>query len=79
MEVPSAGNTGILNHLNPNKLIVITMILRNSWRLIFPVGKTFEQLYLASREKEHRVYTDEQVARLPNIELITYSLPRNGK
>jgi SAM-dependent methyltransferase len=31
-------------------------------------GRTFEKLYLASRGKENRIYSDEQVALLPSIE-----------
>lgn len=33
-----------------------------------PVGKRFQKLYIAVREKECRLYTDEQVAQLPLID-----------
>jgi ubiquinone/menaquinone biosynthesis C-methylase UbiE len=30
-------------------------------------GSNFEEIYMASRQSENRVYSDEQVAKLPNI------------
>jgi len=35
---------------------------------IFPGGRTFEQMYVASRKREYRIYSDEQVLQLPSIE-----------
>ncbi len=63
MEIPSAGNSGILNLSDLNERNDMVTDLADS-----SVRKKFEQLYIALREKECRVYTDEQVARLPIIE-----------
>jgi SAM-dependent methyltransferase len=63
VEIPSAGNSGILNHSDLSDYNDIVTDPADS-----SVRKKFEQLYIALREKECRVYTDEQVARLPFIE-----------
>jgi ubiquinone/menaquinone biosynthesis C-methylase UbiE len=49
------------------KLIRPNDILLNPGSASFS-GKTFEKVYMASRKMEDRVYSDEQVAQLPNIE-----------
>jgi len=48
-------------------LIVSNAISKNPTG-IFPGGKDFEQMYLASRKQEYRIYSDEQVLQLPSIE-----------
>jgi ubiquinone/menaquinone biosynthesis C-methylase UbiE len=63
VEIPSAGNSGILNLSDLNEHNDMVTDLADS-----SVRKKFEQLYIALREKERRVYTDEQVAQLPIIE-----------
>jgi ubiquinone/menaquinone biosynthesis C-methylase UbiE len=45
------------------------MVIDDTLKANCPAAKDFENLYIATREKEHRVYTDEQVAFLPSIEI----------
>lgn len=63
MEIPSAGNPGILNLSDLNEDNDILDELKDS-----SSGKTFERIYTALRAKEKRIYADEQVMRLPFIE-----------
>jgi SAM-dependent methyltransferase len=63
VEIPSAGNSGILNLSDLNEHNDMVTDLTDS-----SVRKKFEQLYIALRRKECRVYSDEQVAQLPFIE-----------
>ena len=65
MEVPPAGDTGILN-LTALK----TTEPNTEGHYSTHIKTAFEDLYLNVRHKEGRFYTDEQVALLPNIELI---------
>lgn len=62
MEISPAGNSGILNHSELNENYDMVNDLTDSFG-----RKTFERLYIALREKENRIYTDAQVAQLPNI------------
>ena len=58
MEVPSAGIAGILSTSN--------MFINN---LSISISESnFEEIYIASRQSENRVYTDEEVVQLPFID-----------
>jgi len=63
VEIPPAGNSGILNLRDLNEHNDMVTDLADS-----SVRKKFEQLYIALRKEECRVYTDEQVAQLPFVE-----------
>jgi ubiquinone/menaquinone biosynthesis C-methylase UbiE len=65
VEIPAAGNSGILNQ---SALTTANDIFSNS-RNIALYAKEFGELYIASREKESRIYTDAQVAQLPETDL----------
>jgi ubiquinone/menaquinone biosynthesis C-methylase UbiE len=64
VEIPATGDTGILNLTT---LTGINDILTDEPDAS-SISKKFEKLYIASREKEHRIYSDEQVTQLPVIE-----------
>lgn len=57
MEVPPAGAAGILS---TNNMFISNLSISMS-------ESNFEEIYIASRQSESRVYTDEQVAHLPFI------------
>jgi 2-polyprenyl-3-methyl-5-hydroxy-6-metoxy-1,4-benzoquinol methylase len=59
VEVPAAGTAGILS--TKNMFINNLSISRSE--------SNFEEIYIASRQSESRIYTDEQVAQLPSINL----------
>ena len=61
MEIPPAGDTGILNR-KPLKATEIDMQYTST-----NAKTAFEELYLKVRNKEGRLYTDEEVALLPDI------------
>lgn len=62
MEIPAAGNPGILNYTTlSNELFLQT---RADGRQS-PDG--FEEFYLASRKIEKRIYTDDEVGKLPDV------------
>lgn len=65
MEVPSAGNTGILK---TNMLLQDSAILSNlDVQGILRTGNLFEKQYIRARTKENRVYDDREVSSLPDM------------
>lgn len=61
MEIPAAGNTGILKMDSYNTILPDPDLYPENSKL------SFECLYQQLRKKENRLYTDEEVARLPII------------
>ena len=63
MEIPSARNFRFLKgiNLNTRSKHMITQAPQ-------PVKTDFEDLYLAVRKRERRIYTDEQLRKLPDID-----------
>jgi ubiquinone/menaquinone biosynthesis C-methylase UbiE len=81
VEIPAAGNTGLLTEGLPGRTLNLQFtLINNKIQLIdsndilsgnpntVTPGKTFEKMYIASRRKESRVYSDDQVVLLPSIE-----------
>jgi ubiquinone/menaquinone biosynthesis C-methylase UbiE len=68
VEIPSAGNTRILNPKDKLNLPVKDIAKK---RPQIP-KMDFEDLYIAVRQQEKRVYTDEQLQLLPDIDHIYY-------
>ncbi len=64
MEIPAARDSGILNL---SALIIVNDIYSNQPENS-PTARKFEQLYIASRKREGRIYTDAQVSNLPEID-----------
>ena len=64
MEVSPTGDPGILNAI---KLGLNEKDIDTTYTLT--ADDAFEEIYAAVREKEGRVYTDRQVARLPEIDV----------
>jgi ubiquinone/menaquinone biosynthesis C-methylase UbiE len=62
MEIPAAGNPGILNH---SPLSNELFFQAQAERRTSPDG--FEELYIGSRKIENRLYTDDQVRKLPQV------------
>ncbi len=58
---------GARGEVYKNKLIITNDTIKASDNPSLK-HKDFEAMYIASRKKENRVYTDEQVEKLPNIE-----------
>jgi 2-polyprenyl-3-methyl-5-hydroxy-6-metoxy-1,4-benzoquinol methylase len=65
LEIPATGNSGILNQYI---LIIANDILSSPPYSAISVEK-FEELYIASRQKEKRIYSDAQVSRLPDTDI----------
>lgn len=65
MEIPPAGDTGLLNYCMDNTSITIQGEINahdpNSG------NRNFQEQYLLLREKEGRIYSDGEVAELPDI------------
>jgi ubiquinone/menaquinone biosynthesis C-methylase UbiE len=59
VEVPATGVAGILSK---NKMFINNLSISIS-------ESNFEEIYIASRQSESRVYSDEQVAQLPFVDL----------
>ena len=69
MEIPPAGDTGILNRLNSAMNFPATSILTNIQFQEYPGEEEilFEKKYILIRTLENRLITDEDLVKLPEI------------
>ena len=65
MEISPAGDTGILNSFEMNTTI---SEIQNHHPSSTGIPETFAEKYTLLREKEQRIYSDEEVTRLPVID-----------
>lgn len=72
MEIPAAGDTGFLiaaqQYNNTSKQAQVVTAANSNNGHSFSDAMDFERLYIACREKEGRLYTDEQLRQLPAID-----------
>jgi ubiquinone/menaquinone biosynthesis C-methylase UbiE len=62
LEIQTTRNSGILNHAP-----LSDEVLFQAGADLPTTGNKFEELYISSRKIENRIYTDEQVLKLPEV------------
>jgi ubiquinone/menaquinone biosynthesis C-methylase UbiE len=63
MEIPAAGDPGLLIHTLTKTLTIEKHLSVNA----ATAGKIFAEQYFLLRKKEHRIYTDDELLSLPKI------------